>query len=72
MRRMDLDGFNAKFRADADPWSTFVDADEATKRRAILRALGPARRGRIWEPASGAGANREKDLFAPCSQEKQP
>ncbi len=57
MRRLDLAGFDAKFHADADPWRTFTDADEAAKRRAILQALGLGRRGRVWEPASGAGAN---------------
>lgn len=57
MRRIDLAGFDAKFLADSDPWLTFVDADEAAKRRVILRALGLGRLGRVWEPASGAGAN---------------
>lgn len=52
-----LDGFNAKFAANPDPWNTFTDRDEELKRKAIIHAMGPARLGRVWEPACGNGSN---------------
>ncbi len=57
MRPITLDGFDAKFAASADPWSTFTDHDEAVKRRAILHALGPGPIGRVLELAAGNGSN---------------
>ncbi len=57
MRPITLDGFDAKFAANADPWSTFTNHDEAVKRRAILHALGPGPIGRVLELAAGNGSN---------------
>lgn len=57
MPAIDLAGFADKFRADADPWATFSNADEALKRMAILRALGPGPIGRILELGAGNGSN---------------
>jgi SAM-dependent methyltransferase len=57
MRPITLDGFDAKFAASADPWSTLTDHDEAVKRRAILHALGPGPIGRVLELAAGNGSN---------------
>ena len=57
MSAIDLDGFEAKFAGDDDPWSTWTNADEALKRRAILHALGPGPRGRVLELAAGNGSN---------------
>ncbi|MFK3891290.1 class I SAM-dependent methyltransferase [Sphingomonas sp. NPDC079357] len=57
MRPITLDGFDAKFAADDDPWSTFTGHDEVVKRRAILRAMGPGPWGRILEIAAGNGSN---------------
>ncbi len=52
-----LDGFNARFRDDPDPWGTFSKRDEANKRSAILKTLGAGRAGRLLELASGNGSN---------------
>lgn len=57
MRSADLGPFEAKFAADDDPWATFTSRDEAVKRAAILKALGPAPLGRVLELASGNGSN---------------
>lgn len=57
MRAIDLGGFAAKFAGAADPWGTFTARDEAVKRGAILRALGPGPWGRVLELASGNGSN---------------
>ena len=57
MKPIDLAGFAAKFAADADPWRTWTDRDEAVKREAILHALGPGRRGRVLELGAGNGSN---------------
>lgn len=57
MPAIDLAGFADKFRADADPWATFSNADEATKRAAIARALGPGPFGRVLELGAGNGSN---------------
>ena len=56
-RAKTLAGFEAGFIADADPWRTFTDTDEALKRRAILHALGPGVRGRVLELGAGNGSN---------------
>lgn len=57
MKAITLDGFERTFAADPDPWRTFHDRDEAVKRRAILRALGPGPWGRVLELAAGNGSN---------------
>ena len=57
MRPITLGGFEDKFAADADPWRTFSNRDEARKRDAILHALGPGLRGRTLEVAAGNGSN---------------
>lgn len=57
MRPIDIQGFEAKFVRDRDPWSTWTDADEALKRRAILHALGAGIRGRVLELGAGNGSN---------------
>lgn len=57
MRPIDVDGFEAKFAADADPWSTWSNRDEALKRGAIVRALGFGTVGRLLELGAGNGSN---------------
>ncbi len=57
MRPITLAGFDQRFAGDADPWSTFSDADEALKRHAILHAIGPGPLGRVLEIAAGNGSN---------------
>ncbi|OMJ33186.1 methyltransferase [Sphingomonas sp. Sph1(2015)] len=57
MRPIDLAGFAEKFAASGDPWRTYSDRDEATKRAAILHALGPGPLGRVLELGSGNGSN---------------
>lgn len=57
MKSADLSAFDAKFAADDDPWGTFTSRDEAVKRAAILKGLGPAPLGRVLELASGNGSN---------------
>ena len=56
-RPITLDGFQATFAGNPDPWNTFLAADERRKRRAIVHALGGARHGRVLELASGNGSN---------------
>lgn len=56
-RAITLDGFDAMFASDDDPWSTFAARDEAHKRDAILHALGPGAFGRVLELAAGNGSN---------------
>ena len=51
-----IDGFEAVFRTDPDPWGTWERRDEAVKRDAILRACGRVR-GRALELACGNGSN---------------
>lgn len=57
MKAIDLDGFDAKFGGDADPWSTFTDRDERRKRDAIMHGLGGGTLGRVLELAAGNGSN---------------
>lgn len=57
MRPIGLDGFEKTFLSSRDPWATFTNRDEAHKRGAILRALGPGKRGRVLELAAGNGSN---------------
>ncbi|MGE7206389.1 class I SAM-dependent methyltransferase [Sphingomonas sp. NPDC019816] len=56
-RPIRLSGFERMFAGDPDPWRTFVDRDEAVKRRAIMHALGAAPWGRVLELAAGNGSN---------------
>ena len=58
-RAITIDGFEATFRGNPDPWNTFAARDECRKRAAILHALGPARHGRLLELASGNGSNSQ-------------
>ena len=58
-RAITVDGFEATFRGNPDPWNTFSARDECRKRAAILHALGPARHGRLLELASGNGSNSQ-------------
>ena len=60
-RPISLDGFEAVFRGDPDPWRTFSARDEALKRQAILHALGTRVRGRVLELGAGNGSN-SRDL----------
>ncbi len=57
MKAITLDGFERTFAADPDPWRTFANRDEATKRTAILHAIGAGPHGRILELAAGNGSN---------------
>lgn len=57
MRPLTLAGFDAVFAGDGDPWRTFASRDEATKRRAVVRALGLSRHGRVLELGAGNGSN---------------
>lgn len=57
MKPITLDGFDAKFVENDDPWSTFTERDEALKRRAILHAMGTGPWGRVLEIAAGNGSN---------------
>lgn len=57
MRRIGLEGFEAKFAAADDPWSTWTDRDEAEKRRAIVHATGTGALGRVLELGAGNGSN---------------
>lgn len=51
-----VEGFEAVFAREADPWGTWERRDEAVKRGAILRACGHIR-GRALELACGNGSN---------------
>jgi cyclopropane fatty-acyl-phospholipid synthase-like methyltransferase len=53
---IDLAGFEAKFAASDDPWSTWASQDEVLKRRAIVHALG-GMHGRVLELGAGNGSN---------------
>lgn len=57
MKPIDLAGFELTFRADADPWRTFSNRDEASKRAAIIHGLGVGPVGRVLELAAGNGSN---------------
>lgn len=59
MRSIDVEGFEAKFAGNGDPWSTWTDRDEAVKRKAILHALGAGVFGRVLELGAGNGSNSE-------------
>lgn len=55
MKPIDLAGFEAKFQASGDPWDYRSSAFEAAKRRVLLRACGPGKRGRGLELACAIG-----------------
>lgn len=57
MKPIGLGGFEAKFDASDDPWSTWNSPDEVLKRDAILHALGPGPHGRVLELGAGNGSN---------------
>jgi SAM-dependent methyltransferase len=57
MKPITLDGFEQTFAASADPWQTFANRDEASKRQAILHAIGGGPWGRVLELAAGNGSN---------------
>jgi SAM-dependent methyltransferase len=57
MKPIRLAGFEQIFQADADPWRTFSDRDEAFKRAAIVRGLGAMPIGRVLELGAGNGSN---------------
>ena len=57
VKPIDIAGFEAKFAASEDPWSTWDNPDEVLKRRSILQALGPGRLGRVLELGAGNGSN---------------
>ncbi|MBB4154228.1 cyclopropane fatty-acyl-phospholipid synthase-like methyltransferase [Sphingomonas jinjuensis] len=57
MKPITLAGFERTFSNDSDPWRTFSDHDEATKRAAIRHAIGAGPHGRILELAAGNGSN---------------
>lgn len=52
---IDIAGFEAKFRADADPWNYRTSPFEAFKRTALLRACGTRPSGRALELACANG-----------------
>lgn len=52
---IDLAGFEAKFRADADPWNYRTSPFEAFKRTALVRACGVRPFGRALELACANG-----------------
>ena len=56
-RAITLDGFEAKFRDNPDPWQTFSSRYEAAKREALRHVIGPGRHGRALELAAGNGSN---------------
>lgn len=57
MKPIGMRGFEDRFAGDADPWATFTNRDEATKRDAILHAMGPGPWGRVLELGAGNGSN---------------
>ncbi len=57
MKPIGIGGFEQLFQSDADPWRTFSDRDEASKRAAILRAMGAMPIGRVLELGAGNGSN---------------
>lgn len=52
---IDIAGFEAKFRADPDPWNYRTSSFEAYKRRVLLHACGTRRFGRALELACANG-----------------
>ncbi|WP_442680917.1 class I SAM-dependent methyltransferase [Sphingomonas sp. ASY06-1R] len=56
VKAINLEGFEAKFAGNDDPWSTWDARDEVLKRRAILHGLGSPL-GRVLELGAGNGSN---------------
>ncbi|KQQ81119.1 methyltransferase domain-containing protein [Aureimonas sp. Leaf324] len=54
-KAIDLDGFEAKFRALGDPWDYRTSRFEAVKRAVLIRACGAAKLGRGLEVACAIG-----------------
>lgn len=48
--------FDAKYRADADPWQVTTSAYEQRKNAVVLASLPDARYRTAWEPGCGIGA----------------
>jgi cyclopropane fatty-acyl-phospholipid synthase-like methyltransferase len=57
MRAISLAGFDEKFFANDDPWSTWNAPDEVLKRKAILQAMPVGVCGRVLEIGAGNGSN---------------
>jgi SAM-dependent methyltransferase len=55
MRRIDIEGFEAKFRNNIDPWDYTHSRFERFKRRILLNACGRYRHGRVLELGCAIG-----------------
>ena len=55
MRAIDAAGFERKFRQNIDPWNYSGSRFEHFKRGILLRACGPAKRGRVLELGCAIG-----------------
>src|SRR5579871_5451511 len=55
MRRIDVAGFERRFRTDIDPWNYRHSPFERKKRTALIRACGARKRGRGLELACANG-----------------
>jgi SAM-dependent methyltransferase len=55
MRAIDAEGFDEKFRRNIDPWNYTHSGFERFKRGVLLRACGPAKRGRVLELGCAIG-----------------
>jgi SAM-dependent methyltransferase len=55
MRAIDAEGFERKFQEIIDPWNYTSSHFERHKRDVLLRACGPARRGRVLELGCAIG-----------------
>lgn len=66
-RPIDLDGFEALFRASIDPWNYRTSRFERHKREVLLHACGPGRKGRGLELACAIGET-SRALATRCLQ----
>jgi SAM-dependent methyltransferase len=55
MRRIDVEGFEAKFRDNIDPWNYTHSHFEGFKRRILLNACGRYKHGRVLELGCAIG-----------------
>jgi SAM-dependent methyltransferase len=55
MPTIDIAGFENKFRANIDPWNYTHSHFEWVKRKALLRACGPSKHGRVLELGCAIG-----------------
>lgn len=55
MRRINVEGFEAKFRDDIDPWDYTGSRFEAFKRQILLNACGRYKHGRVLELGCAIG-----------------